>query len=102
RRFQDARAQFAVLVEREPNDFDLVYSLALLSLEVNMFDEARGYLNRLVMNGKRVDDAHYYLGFISEQQGDADEAIKHYLRVTSGSNFIQTQRNLTVLMVRAG
>lgn len=101
RRFQDAREQFAILVEQDPNDFDIVYSLALLSMEVNMLDEARNYLERLVLNGKRLDDAHFYLGFINAQQNNSEAAIEHYLRVTGGSNFLQTQRNLTELMVRA-
>ncbi len=102
RRFQDARDQFAILVEQDPNDYDIVYSLALLSMEVNMFDEARSYLDRLVISGKRLDDAHYYLGFINAQESNDAAAIEHYLRVTGGSNFLQTQRNLTELMVRAG
>ncbi len=101
RNFQDAREQFAILVEQDPSDYDIVFSLALLNMEVNMFDEARGYLERLVLNGKRLDDAHYYLGFISAQQSDSAAAIEHYLRVTGGSNFLQTQRNLTELMIRA-
>ncbi len=101
-RFQDAREQFAILVEQDPTDFDIVYSLALLSMEVNMLTEARGYLDRLVVSGKRLDDAHFYLGFINAQENQPDTAIEHYLRVTSGNNFLQAQRNLTELMIRAG
>ncbi len=101
-RFQDAREQFTILVEQNPNDFDIVYSLALLSIEMNMLGEARGYLERLVINGQRLDDAHYYLGFISAQENSTDSAIEHYLRVTGGNNFLQAQRNLTELMIRAG
>ncbi len=102
RNFQDARDQFAILVEQDPGDYDIVYSLALLSMEVNMFDEARKYLDRMVQSGKRLDDAHYYLGFINAQENNSTAAIEHYLRVTGGSNFLQTQRNLTELMIRAG
>lgn len=102
RDFQGAREQFAILVEQDPGDYDIVYSLALLSLEVNQFDEARSYLERLVINGKRLDDAHYYLGFINAQENKTEAAIEHYLRVTGGSNFLPTQRSLTELMIRAG
>jgi tetratricopeptide (TPR) repeat protein len=102
RRIEEAREQFAILVEQDPRDYDIVFSLALLSLEMNMLDEARGYLDRLVVNGQRLDDAHFYLGYINGQQGNSSTAIEHYLRVTSGNNFLQAQRNLTELMVRAG
>lgn len=97
-----ARAEFAVLVEQNPRDFDLLYSLALLSMEVNMYAEAKNYLQRLVLNGQKLDDSHYYLGFIAGQENQAPQAIEHYLLVRSGSNFMQAQRNLTELMVRTG
>lgn len=97
-----ARAEFAVLVEQNPRDFDLMYSLALLSMEVNMYAEAKNYLQRLVANGQKLDDAHYYLGFIAGQENQTTQAIEHYQLVRAGSNFMQAQRNLTQLMIRAG
>lgn len=102
RDFDSAREQFGILVEQDPNDHDIVYSLALLNMEVNQLDAARGYLERLVTNGKRLDDAHYYLGYISTQENDADAAIEHFLRISGGTNFLQAQRNLTQLMIDAG
>jgi len=101
-RYQDAREQFATIVEQYPDDYDMVYSLALLCMEVNLYSEARDYLQRLVTSGQRLDDAHFYLGFIANQASEADTAIEHYLRVTGGSNFLQAQRNLTELMIQAG
>jgi tetratricopeptide (TPR) repeat protein len=101
RDFDGAREQFAILVEQDPSDHDIVYSLALLSMEVDQVTDARRYLERLVTNGKRLDDAHYYLGYISVQEGDSEAAIEHYLRVSGGTNFLQAQRNLTELMIDA-
>jgi tetratricopeptide (TPR) repeat protein len=102
RKYQDAKDQFTIIVEQDPEDYDMVYSLALISMEVNMFGDARNYLQRLVAAGQRTDDAHYYLGFIATQESDDNLAIEHYLQVSGGSNFMQAQRNLTELMVRAG
>ncbi len=31
----DARDQFAIIVEQYPDDYDMLYSLALLSMEIN-------------------------------------------------------------------
>src|SRR5690606_16892996 len=67
-RFEDARKQFALLVEQDPDDYDMLYSLALLCMEVNLFDEAKGYLERLAASGQRLDDAHYYPGLIPAQE----------------------------------
>lgn len=101
-RYKDAKEQFSRIIELDPRDFDTLYSLALLSLEENLHTEAKGYLQQLVLNGQRLDDAHYYLGFIEGQENHPDQAIEHYLMVRAGSNFMAAQRNLTELMVRAG
>lgn len=101
RKYPQARAEFAVLVEQNPNDYDMLYSLALLSMEVNLYAEAKNYLQRLVVNGQKLDDAHYYLGFIEGQENNSGKAIEQYLLVKGGSNFMQALRNLTELMVRA-
>jgi len=101
-RYRDAKDQFTLLVEQDPRDFDMVYSLALLCMEVNMFEEARGYLQRLVANGQKLDDAHYYLGFIDAQENMPEPAIAHFMQVKGGNNFLQALRSLTELMVQAG
>ena len=101
-KFPEAREQFSLLVQQNPGDYDMLYSLALLSMEVNQLDEARNYLQRLVLNGQKLDDAHYYLGYIDGQQNQAERAIEQYKLVKAGSNFLQALRNLTELMVRAG
>lgn len=102
RRYRDAKEQFTILVEQDPRDFDMVYSLALLSLEVNMLDDARQYLQRLVANGQKLDDAHFYLGYIAAEENRTDDAITQYRLVKGGNNFLQALRNLTELMVQAG
>ena len=101
-RYSDARDQFAIIVEQYPDDYDMLYSLALLSMEINLFSEARQYFEIMVENAQRLDDAHYYLGFISVQENKNDEAIKHFFNVNGGGNFLQAQRSLTELMIRAG
>jgi len=55
-----------------------------------------------VNNAQRLDDSHYYLGFISAQENLDEEAIEHFFNVNGGGNFLQAQRSLTELMVRAG
>ena len=101
RKYQDAKEQFTIIVEQDPDDYDMVYSLALISMEVNMYADARNFLQRLVAAGQRKDDAHYYLGFLASQDNDSNLAIEHYLQVSGGSNFMQAQRNLAELMIRA-
>jgi tetratricopeptide (TPR) repeat protein len=101
-RYLEARDQFAIIVEQNPEDFDMLYSLALLSMEINVLSDARQYFERLVENDQRLDDSHHYLGFISTQENKPEEAIEHFINVDGGGNFLQSQRSLTELMIKAG
>ncbi len=100
-KFPEAREQFSLLVQQNPGDYEMLYSLALLSMEVNQLEEARNYLQKLLQNGQKQDDAHYYLGYIESQQNHPERAIEQYQQVKAGSNFLPSLRNLTELMVRA-
>ena len=100
-RYREARDQFAIIVEQNPEDFDMLYSLSLLSMEINMLSDARQYFELLVENGQKLDDSHYYLGFISSQENKSEEAIEHFINVNGGGNFLQAQRSLTELMIKA-
>lgn len=101
-RYREAHDQFQIIVEQFPEDYDMLYSLALISMEINMLNEAKQYFQRLVEKAQRLDDAHYYLGFINTQENNPTEAIGHFINVNSGGNFLQAQRSLAELMIRAG
>lgn len=101
-RYREAHDQFQIIVEQFPEDYDMLYSLALISMEINMLNEAKQYFQRLVENAQRLDDAHYYLGYINVQENNPTEAIGHFFNVNSGGNFLQAQRNLAELMIRSG
>ena len=101
-RYREAHDQFQIIVEQFPEDYDMLYSLALISMEINMLNEAKQYFQRLVENAQRLDDAHYYLGYINVQENNPTEAIGHFINVNSGGNFLRAQRSLAELMIRAG
>lgn len=99
-RLEEARAQFQLLAQQEPEDFETLYSLALLELELDSLDTARSYLIRLLNAGVRMNESHYYLGYIDENQGRNADAIGHYLQVgTQFTNFLNAQRQAVRLLV---
>ncbi|MET0379560.1 MAG: tetratricopeptide repeat protein [Spongiibacteraceae bacterium] len=83
----EAREQFAILVQQSPNDADLLLSLALVSREVNALADAERYFQQLLTLNQHVAEAHFYLGALSEQRGDAAKAIFHYEQVPPGDEF---------------
>lgn len=101
--FELAQAQFKILMEQSPDDWDTLYSIALLDLEMEDYDEAIKQLNRLVAADQRRDESEYYLGFSFEQQGDVAEAITHYKSVRIGTNnFLAAQQQATRLAIQSG
>lgn len=102
-RFDLAQEQFELLMEANPEDWDTLYSVALLDLEIEDYDQAITRLKRLVNLGQRVDESQYYLGFSYEQKGQLEEAISHYKEVSLGTNnFLAAQQQATRLAVQLG
>ena len=101
--FESAQAQFKILMEQRPQDWETLFSIALLDLEMEDYAEAIEQLNRLVAEDQRRDESEYYLGFSYEQQGKSDEAITHYKNVRIGTNnFLAAQQQATRLAIQSG
>ncbi len=97
-----ARKQFEVLLERAPEDSDIVLSLALITLENGMEQEAEEYFQQLLAIGERNNTAHYYLGRLGEKQKKYSEAKEHYLAVGPGKEFMAAQVAMTQMLVEQG
>ena len=59
-----ARAQYLIILQKAPNDGDILFALALIALEQRDDIEAQRYFERMVRWNRRVGEAHYYLGGI--------------------------------------
>ena len=103
RKLEEAREQFALLAVMAPDDYETLYSLALLDLELDSPDTAKQLLMRLVQANYRLNDAHYYLGYIGQDQGNIEEAIEHFKQVgTDSVNFLNAHRQVIRLLVEQG
>ena len=94
-----AKKQFEVLLERAPDESDIVLSLALVTLENSMMEESEQYFQQLLAIGERNSTAHYYLGRLSEKQQKYAVAKEHYLSVGPGKEFMAAQVALTQMLV---
>jgi tetratricopeptide (TPR) repeat protein len=73
--------QYEALLLRMPDDPDLLYTLALLNLDMDELDKASGHFQRLLQTGNRASESHYYLGRIAEIRRQHDAAIGNYSKV---------------------
>jgi tetratricopeptide (TPR) repeat protein len=90
------------VLEKSPNDGDVLFALALIALEQKNDPEARRYLERMVRWNRRVGEAHYYLGGIAEREGDTASALQEYRQVGNGYEFIPAQARIATLLVNDG
>ena len=95
-RFEEAQEQFAIIVEKDPEDWETLYSITLLDMELENFDSAIVNLEKLIAVDQRFDESQYYLGYIYEQREDLGKAIEHYREVRIGTNnFLAAQQQAT-------
>jgi tetratricopeptide (TPR) repeat protein len=96
---EKAQQQFAMLVEKNPNDPELIFSLALISNERGMLDEAKQHFEKLISLDSRRSSAHYYLGRIAEKENNLNAALEHYIKVEPGPDFMPALLQTTDILI---
>ena len=97
-----ARQQFEILSADAPNNADLLLSLALINRENGDTIEAKAYLLQMLDLGQRVDEAHYYLGRVLEDEGDLESAVAEYMAVREGRDFLSASGRIGQILFNAG
>ena len=101
--YEEAKEQFQFIMEQDSQDWETLYSVALLDLEMQNFDNAAQAFVRLIGVDHRSDDSQYYLGYIYEKQEDYERAIENYRLVRIGTNnFLAAQQQATRFSIQLG
>lgn len=99
-KFDLARAQFASLLQADPKNADLVYSMALLSMQGKLPADARTYLQRYLEligsadgDGSRAgsrpaEPAYLYLAQIAEDEKQFPVALEWLRKIDGGDEFL--------------
>ncbi len=90
REFSNARNVFERMLHSTPKEPDVLFAIGILSLQLEDTAAARDYFERLYATGQRRDDAALYLGQIAEIDGELDEALAWYEKV-SGEGELDAQ-----------
>ena len=102
RQFGKALDQFELLVDREPENIDVLYALGLLYLQGNRLEEAETLFKKLSAQEHLTDTSNYYLGRIAEEKRLYDEAGDWYQGVYKGEHYFDAQVRLAMLLARKG
>ena len=100
--YKESRAEFQQLADQSPDNPDMAFAIALISLQLNDLDVAEKELKQSLEKGKKDQDTvQYYLGQLSEARHDEDAALDHYRAVRQGEySFPATVRIALILSKR--
>jgi tetratricopeptide (TPR) repeat protein len=95
KQYDTARGQFERLLQADAKNPDLVYSMALLSMQGNLKADARRYLERYLTlleepgNEERdADNAYLNLAQLAEEDKQYGEALKWLRKVEGGEEYV--------------
>ena len=101
--YEKAQEQFQILVEQDPQDWETLYSVALLNTQLENFDRAIAAYTKLIEVDQRADESQYNLGLIHQQQDNLEKSIEHFRQVRIGTNnFLAAQQQATRLSIQRG
>jgi protein O-GlcNAc transferase len=93
--FRQAEPLYQIVLETEPRHFDSLYSLGLIRLQQNRFDDAADLFRRAIKVEKASAEAHYYLALALTGLGRAGEAIRRYEKALAlRPNFAEAHSSL--------
>lgn len=107
KRYTDARREFRLLLERSAanpaRNGDLVFAVAVLSLQLNDTVEAETQLRKLVELGHpEADKARYFLGQIAAEAKRHDEAISWFVAIGRGEHYLPARQYAAGVLARQG
>jgi len=85
KRYAESRVQFQKLLTADPENNELAFAIALLSLQLGELDRAEKELLETLARGKKdADTVHYYLGQLNEAKKEDAKALEQYRQVVEG------------------
>ena len=103
KQYSESRVQFQQLLKTKPDNAELAFAIALLSIQMGELDRAEVELKQTLSVGKK-DSAtvHYYLGQLNEAKKDDAVALQEYQQVKEGEAVFPSRMRIAYLLVKAG
>ncbi|MGA7750725.1 MAG: tetratricopeptide repeat protein [Gallionella sp.] len=103
KQYKQSRAEFQRLADEDPDNPDMAYAIALISLQLNDLQSAETQLKQTLNKGKKDQDTvQYYLGQLSEAKKNDAEAIAYYREVKGGEFLASAQIRIAYLLSKSG
>jgi tetratricopeptide (TPR) repeat protein len=103
RQFPQARAEFQRLLGDFPGNVDVVYAVAVLSMQLSDWATAEENFRKLLgRDFAEVDTVRLYLGQIAEEGKRYEEALRWYGEVMPGEQHLAAQLRIAQLLAKQG
>ena len=99
RDYASAQQQFSILLERDPDNSELLSTAALLDFELEYFDAALQKFQQLITLEARLDEANYYIGRIEMGRDRYPEAIEAFAAVGPSREFRDAKARASQLLI---
>jgi tetratricopeptide (TPR) repeat protein len=103
KRFAEARAEFQKLMASGPENTDVAFAVALLSIQLKDYDPAEKYLRNLLESSYRdKDSVRLYLGQVAEERKNLQEALRWYGEIGEGEQYVPAQTRYAQVLAKQG
>lgn len=103
KKYPESRVQFQQLLVENPDNVELAFAIALLSLQMGELDRAEKELQETLVRGKKDEDTvHYYLAQLNEAKKNDASALAQYRLVVSGEYVYAARLREAYLLNKAG
>lgn len=103
KQFAASREEFQHLLHERPDNPDLAFTIALISMQMGEYERAEEELQQaLTKGGKDVGTVHHYLGQLNEARQNDAAALEHYREVKEGEYAYQARLREVALLNKAG
>lgn len=103
KQFVEARTEFQRLLKAHPENADLAFTVAMLSMETGDLEQAEAGLKQALAKGKKDDNTvYYYLGQLYELKKNDNEALQSYRKVQEGGYAYTSRLRVAYLTSKAG
>lgn len=103
KQYRTSRDEFQRLAQDSPDNPEIAFAIALISLQMNDLKGAETQLRQALEKGKKDQDAvHYYLGQLGEAKAAEEEALAHYREVRDGEYQFAAQMRVAYLLSKRG
>lgn len=103
KRYAEARHEFRHLAKSHPDNPEMVFAVALLSLQMGELDQAEKELQETLKRGKQDENTvYFYLAQLSEAKKDDAAALGYYRQVRDGEYANPARLRVMQLLAKAG